>query len=81
MKQKEIEDKIHQLGSRKSGKIRFIHSDGEEHEFSTTVNSLSGNRLSWFDSDAPYIDGLSWVKSVFRDIRKKAKVIEEIGDF
>ena len=67
----------------KSGKIRFIHSDGKEHSFYSCVNDLSGSRLSAFNNDAPSIDdGLSWVRSVFRDIRKKApKVIECIGDF
>ena len=68
----------------KSGKIRFIHfRDGTEHTFYTCVNDLSGSRLSWFDDDAPGVDdSLAYIKSVFKDIRKKAtKVIECIGDF
>ena len=66
----------------KSGTIRFIHEDGKEHSFTSVVNDLTGNRMSYFDSDAPSVnDPLSWVRSVFRDIRKKAKVLEVIGDF
>lgn len=66
----------------KAGKIRFIHSDGKEHYFYCCVNDLSGSRLSAFDNDPPDIDQpLAYIKSVFRDIRKKAKVLEDIGDF
>lgn len=57
------------------GVITFIHSDGKEHLFYTAANEMSGNRLSAFDNAAPSIDDeISWIKSVFRDIRKKAKV-------
>lgn len=77
---------IHSLArpGAKSGKIRFIHfRDGKEHCFCSCVNDLSGSRLSWFDSDAPSVDDpLTWVRSVFKDIRKKStKVLEVIGDF
>lgn len=67
----------------KSGLIKFIHfRDGKEHCFRTCVNDLTGSRMSWFDSDAPDIgESLSYIQSVFTDIRKKAKVIEDIGDF
>ena len=67
----------------KSGKVRFIHTDGEEHSFYSVVNDLSGDRLSGFDSSAPSVnDTLKWVKSVFRDIRAKApQVLEVVGDF
>ena len=66
-----------------SGKIRFIHfRDGKEHYFYSVINSLSGSRLSAFDDNAPTIDdSLKWVRSVFRDIKQKAEVIEVIGDF
>lgn len=65
-----------------AGKIWFIHKDGQEHYFYSCVNDLTGNRLSAFDSEAPSIDDpIAWVKSVFKDIRKKAKVIKEIGDY
>lgn len=75
---------IHKLArpNQKSGKIRFIHKDGKEHCFYTCINDMSGNRMSAFDRDPPSInDEIAWIKSVFRDIRKKAKVIEVIGDF
>ncbi len=62
------------------GVIRFIHHDGTTHEFYSVINRMSGSRLSAFDSDAPGVDdNMAWVKSVFRDIRKKAKVLGYIG--
>ena len=63
------------------GVIRFIHTDGKEHEFYSVVNEMSGDRLAAFDSDAPSIeDDLVWSKSVFRDIRNRAiKVIGYSG--
>jgi hypothetical protein len=77
---------IHPLAApnEKSGKIRFIHyEDGKEHYFASAINRLNGCRMSYFDNHAPSVDdSLKWVRSVFRDIRKKAtKVIEVIGDF
>ena len=66
----------------KSGKIRFIHTDGKEHCYYSVVNDLTGSRLSGFDSDAPTIDNtLNEVSVIFRNIRNKAKVVESIGDF
>lgn len=68
----------------KSGKITFIHfRDGATHTFQTCVNDLSGSRLSWFDNNPPDVDeSLAYIRSVFKDIRKKAtKVIECVGDF
>lgn len=67
-----------------SGKIRFIHfRDGTEHTFYTCVNDLTGSRMSWFDNNPPDVDeSLAYIRSVFRDIRKKAtKVLEVVGDF
>jgi hypothetical protein len=65
-----------------SGEIRFIHSDGKEHRFYSVVNDLSGSRVSAFDRGAPTLDdSVAHVKSVFRDIRKKAKVVAVSGDF
>ena len=59
------------------GVIRFIDfKDGSEHKFYTMVNEMSGNRLTAFDNDPPSIDdSLPWIKSVFKDIRKKATEI------
>ena len=54
--------------------ITFIHKDGKEHKFYSVVNHMSRSRLSAFDCDAPGVDDpMPWVKSVFRDIRKKSK--------
>jgi hypothetical protein len=75
--------KMHTLHdtSKKGGSIRFARPDGSTHEFSSWVNSLTGDRLSAFDGNPPTInDSLSWVKSVFRDIQAKAKVMEKIGN-
>jgi hypothetical protein len=76
--------KIHPLAAddKPQGMIRFIHKDGEEHTFYCCVNEMSGSRLSWFDSDPPDIDEpIAYIKTVFRDIRKKTKVLEDVGDF
>jgi hypothetical protein len=73
----------HQIGDTEKpwGEIKFIHTDGKEHIFYSYINEMSGNRLSAFDNDPPSInDPIKWVKSVFRDIRKKATVIESIGN-
>ena len=66
--------------SKPFGVISFIHSDGTTHVFSSGINSLSGSRLSAFDSNAPSIDdSMKWVKSVFRDIHAKATVLSTQG--
>jgi hypothetical protein len=75
--------KMHTLHdtSKKGGSIRFIHPYGSIHEFSSWVNSLTGDRLSAFDSNPPTVnDSLSWVKSVFRDIQSKNQVVEKTGN-
>jgi hypothetical protein len=75
--------KVNPLTDKKQkwGMIRFTQ-DGKEHTFYSCVNRLTDDRLSAFDKEPPSIDDtLSWVRSVFRDIRKKAQVIEFIGDF
>jgi len=77
---------IHELArpGAKSGKITFVcFRDGRTRTFQTSVNDMTGDRLSWFDGQPPSInDSLSWIKSVFKDVRKKAtKVIDCIGDF
>lgn len=59
--------------------LRFIHIDNKEHEFYTAVNRLTGDRLSGFDHNAPSInDSMTWVKSVIRDIHKKATITRYI---
>lgn len=82
MKQ-EIAKQIHPLcdETQKGGKIHFTHV-GVERSFTSCVNSLSGDRLSWFNNDPPRInDPISWVRNVFKTIRKTSKEIESIGDF
>jgi hypothetical protein len=63
------------------GEIKFIHHlNGETWVFYSYVNELNGDRLSAFNTEPPSIgDSLKWVKSVFRDIRTKAEVLECIG--
>lgn len=75
LKQHPLHDSHHAGGA-----IRFIDSSGKTHIFSSWVNRLSGDRLSGFDNGSPSVgDSLQWVTSVFRDIRAKAKVLDEIG--
>lgn len=66
-----------------SGQIKFVHTDGTEHLFASVINDMTGCRMSWFDNQPPSVnDSLTWVRSVFKDIRAKAsKVLEVIGDF
>jgi hypothetical protein len=66
----------------RGGKITFTHKDGSKHTFLSVVNEMTGDRLSSFDNAAPSInDSITWVKSVFSSIRRKANVIESIGNF
>jgi hypothetical protein len=59
------------------GTITFLHhKTGKKHEFYSCINRLSGNRLSAFDNNPPSIDdNLRWVKSVFKDINSKCKIL------
>ena len=86
MNRKQLAHSIHSLADpgEKFGKIKFIGFDGKEHTFVSCVNQLSSNRLSYFDNDPPRIEergNLSYVKTIFKNIRKKSKVLESIGDF
>jgi hypothetical protein len=75
--------KMHTLHdtSKKGGSIRFVRPNGSIHEFSSWVNSLTGDRLSAFDNNPPTVnDSLSWVKSVFRDIQSKNQVVAKTGN-
>lgn len=80
-----MKNKIHPLAraEEKSAFIRFVHIDKKEHTYSTCVNDLTGDRMSWFDNDAPDVNQpLSEIKRMFKNINKKAvKVIEYQGDF
>ena len=63
------------------GIIKFTHSDNKEHSFYFGTNSLSGSIMCVFDNAAPYVnDGYKWIKSVLRDINKKAKVLSYDGE-
>lgn len=76
--------KAHDLGDKSKpwGEILFLHTDGKKHTYYSYVNTMSGDRLSAFDGNPPSIgDTIGYVKSVFRDIRKKAEVLECIGTF
>jgi hypothetical protein len=38
--------------------------------------------MDWFNNDPPDVgESMVFIRSVFAGIRKKAKVLEEIGDF
>jgi len=68
----------------KAGTIRFVHfRDGTERTFTSVVNRLSGDRLSWFDDQAPSVgNDVRQVEMMFDSIRRKAtRVIECVGDF
>lgn len=62
------------------GVCTFTHSDGTRRKFYSVVNEMSGNRLSAFDSNPPDIDEpMAWVKTVFRNIHRKAKDVKYNG--
>ena len=62
------------------GRIEFIHKDGKKHVFYSVVNEMTGSRHSAFDGDPPGLnDDMVWIKSVFRDIHKKATVLKTEG--
>jgi len=74
---------IHSLARKgtKMGKIVFRYK-GKEQSFSSCINDLSGDRLTWFDNEPPSIgDSLAWVRGAFKEIRKKAEIISCEGDF
>ena len=76
---------IHPLAQdhRKSGKITFHADDGSEHTFCSCVNRLTGDRMNWFDNEAPYIGGtIKELHASFEEIRQVSpKVVSCIGDF
>jgi hypothetical protein len=82
------EDAFHRLkahplhdSSATGGAIRFIHSDGEVHEFYSWVNRMTGSRMSGFDNDPPTVgDSLKWARSVARDITARRTVLDRIGN-
>ena len=83
---KKTAKKVHPLAddTKPCGLIRFIHfQDKKEHTFGFANNKMSGDTLAWFDKAPPSIgDSQSWIKSVVRDIYKKAdKIVEHIGDY
>lgn len=71
---------LHEKG-KPFGVIQFVHHDGTVHIFRSEVNRLTGDRLTGFDNEAPGInDPMDWIKSVFKGIRSKATVLQEIGN-
>ena len=86
MKKRTWAKEVHPLAdaSKPCGTIHFIHfQDKKEHTFGFANNKMSESSLAWFDSSAPSIgESQAWIKSVIRDIYKKAdKVIEHVGDY
>lgn len=60
--------------------VEFIHSDNTPHKFYSVVNQLSGNRLSAFDSAAPYIDQpLTEIRAIIKKIQSNAKDVKIYG--
>lgn len=62
--------------------VRFIHfADGKEHKYMSAINDLTGDRLTAFDNDPPTIGHtFNEVLKVVRNIQKKSKILEIIGD-
>ena len=84
MKKQDIKRLIHPLGEGKSGKIRFVcYTDKKEHTIISTINRLTGDRMTGCDHSPPSIGhSVKEVQTIFNNIRKKSlKVIEVVGDF
>lgn len=61
--------------------LRFVQADGTVASFSSGINSLTGDRMSWFNDAPPSIgDSLKWVNSVVRDILAKCTVTHREGN-
>jgi hypothetical protein len=60
--------------------MKVIHlSDGKEHTFNSVVNSLSGDRMVWWDYVPPSIYTLKDARDIVKSIRDKSKILEEIN--
>jgi hypothetical protein len=63
-------------GKAMKGEIKFIHTDGKKYHFVTDRNSLNNNQMysfnNWLDC---FASDLRHVKSIIRDIHKKATVL------
>jgi hypothetical protein len=60
--------------------VTFIHADRTARKFYSVVSEMTGDRLSSFHPASPSLnDDLSWVRSVVRDIGKKAKGVVVTG--
>lgn len=55
--------------------IRFIHN-GKEYHFQTKANPLNGNQMWWFGSGSMFAGTVKTAKTIARNIRKNAEVIE-----
>ena len=78
--------KLHPLADpqHKAGQIVFLHAaDNTQHTLTSVVNSLSGDRLTWWDDESPDVHlTAAEVKRIFKDITARAaKVISCVGDF
>ena len=60
-----------------TGYIKFIHHDGTKKHFVTERNTLTNSQMYSFNNwKGCFASDLRYVKSIVRDIHKKAKVIE-----
>ena len=63
------------------GEIKFIHSDGKQYHFVTKRNFLNNHQMySWTNWGDCYASDLGHVKSIIRDLYKKAKIVASTFD-
>jgi len=61
------------------GVIKF-ELEGKIHVYYTMINRLSGNRMSAYNSEAPYINStMAEEKKEFKKIRELAKILDYQG--
>lgn len=56
--------------------VEFIDSKKEKHVFHSEVNSLTGDRLTAFDNEAPTINNsINDIKKIISNIEKRATIV------
>lgn len=61
---------------------RFVHPDGKEYTFTSVVNSMTGDRLSYLDRGTPTIDNDgSAAKSIIKQIKEFCEIKEMFGSY
>lgn len=75
---------IHSLArtNEKSCKVTFQRKNGSIATFSSVINDMTGDRMTYFNNDAPTINNTKAdIKKMIQQIRMDCTIIEHIGDW